>query len=65
MLKVEEEFMLSLVRLYKAANPTMPGNQYEAAVKRKYLQGILPDLEGTFSCFVITHMIKLQHVKNL
>ena len=32
--ETEEEFMLSLVRLYKADNPTINGIQYEAAVKR-------------------------------
>ena len=69
--ETEEEFMLSLVRLYKAANPTINGIQYEAAIKRKYLQGISPDLRRNIFVFcnnpydeTVTREKLLEHSRN-
>ena len=40
----EEEFMLDLLKLYRAANPDSPAAATNAAVKRKFLQGVAPEL---------------------
>ena len=41
----EDEFMLVLARLYRAANPNIATDALDVAVKRKFLQGINPSLK--------------------
>ena len=39
-----DEFMLSLVQLYRSANPNTPDNEFQKAIKRKFLQCVSPEL---------------------
>ena len=41
--ETEDEFMLSLLKLYRAANSEHDDNIRDAAIKRKFLQGISPE----------------------
>ena len=41
--ETEYEFMLSLLKLYRATNPEHDDNIRDAAIKRKFLQGISPE----------------------
>ena len=41
----EDEFMLILLRLYRAANPGASPDDTNTAIKRKFLQGISPELK--------------------
>ena len=41
--ETEDEFMLSLLKLYRAVNPDHDDNFRDAAKKRKFLQGISPE----------------------
>ena len=47
----EEEFMLSLVRLYNAANPTHDAAVQLLAIKRKFMAGIMPSLRSKIYIF--------------
>ena len=47
----EDEFMLSLVRLYKAANPDVADATASLAVKRKFMQGITAELRRSTYIF--------------
>ena len=47
----EEEFMLDLVKMYRNSNPTADAVALSAAVKRKFLQGISPDLKRNLFIF--------------
>ncbi len=40
----EDEFMLDLVQLYRGANPQAVDAEFQKAVKRKFMQGISPEL---------------------
>ena len=47
--ETEDEFMFSLVKLFRAANPDSSPDAVNTAVKRKFLQGISPSLrKGIF-----------------
>ena len=48
----EDEFMLSLVQLYKCANPNVADQVFQTAVKRKFIQGISPELRRALYVFV-------------
>ena len=50
-METEDEFMVSLVKLYKAANPTVSAEVFDTAVKRKFLQGISPVLKKNLFVF--------------
>ena len=41
----EEEFMFTLVKLFRAANPNVAAQDMDQAVKRKFLQGIDPNVK--------------------
>ena len=43
--------MLSLVQLYRAANPYVTEQEFQRAVKRKFLQGISPELRRAIYVF--------------
>ena len=47
----EDEFMLSLVKLFKAANPEAADDAASLAVKRKFMQGISADLRRSTYIF--------------
>ena len=47
----EEEFMLDLAKLYKAANPQQAAEVVLLAVKRKFLAGIAPNLRNNIFVF--------------
>ena len=47
----EDEFMLSLVRLFKAANPDADDGAASLAVKRKFMQGISAELRRSTYIF--------------
>ena len=47
----EDEFMLSLVRLFKTANPDAADDTASLAVKRKFMQGISPELRRSTFIF--------------
>ena len=47
----EDEFMLALVRLYKAANPDADDNTASLAIKRKFMQGISTELRRSTYIF--------------
>ena len=47
----EEEFMLDLVKLYSLANPNHAADIKLAAIKRKFLNGISPDLRRNVFVF--------------
>ena len=47
----EEEFMLALVKLFRTANPATAGPILDNAVKRKFLQGIPPELKKNLFVF--------------
>ena len=49
--ETEEEYMLSLVQLYKSANPHVTNQEFQRAVKRKFLQGIPPELRRAIYVF--------------
>ena len=49
--ETEEEFMLSLLRLHKNANPDATPLILNAALKRKFLQGITPSLKRNLFIF--------------
>ena len=40
----EDKFMLELVQLYRGANPQASNDEFQKAVKRKFMQGISPNL---------------------
>ena len=48
----EDEFMLSLVQLYRSANPDAPDREFTKAVKRKFMAGISPELRKAIFVFV-------------
>ena len=48
----EDEFMLTLVQLYRSANPNATDRELQTAVKRKFLQGISPKLRQAIYVFV-------------
>ena len=48
----EDEFMLTLVQLYKGANPNAADAEINKAVKRKFMQGIAPELRRAIFVFV-------------
>ena len=62
-----EEFMQALVSLYSDANPTHAAEIKLEAVKRKFLQGISPELRKTISVFCnnpfVTREQLLQHCR--
>ena len=47
----EDEFMLSLVKLYCTANPTASTEDINRAIKRKFLSGVSPDLRRSIFIF--------------
>ena len=47
----EDEFMLSLVKLYRTANPTASTEDINRAIKRKFLSGVSPDLRRSIFIF--------------
>lgn len=47
----EEEFMFALVKLFRTANPGVTGVHFENALKRKFLQGISPELKKNLFVF--------------
>lgn len=49
--ETEDEFMLSLVQLYRCANPDATDQEFQKAVKRKFLQGIPPKLRRAIFIF--------------
>ena len=49
--ETEEAFMLDLLRLYKNANPMATAEVLDVALKRKFLQGISPDLKKNLFIF--------------
>ena len=52
----EDEFMLSLVKLYCTANPTASTEDSNRAMKRKFLSGLSPDLRRSILFSVLIHM---------
>ena len=49
--ETEDEFMLALVKLYKAANPESEAEEVNRAVKRKYLHGISDEVRRNVFTF--------------
>ena len=47
----EDKFMLSLVKLYRTANPTASTADINRAIKRKFLSGISSDLRSSIFIF--------------
>ena len=47
----EDEFMLSLVKLYRTANPTVSTEDINRAIKRKFLSRVSPDLRCSIFIF--------------
>ena len=54
--ETEVEFMLSLLKLYRAANPEHGDNIQDATIKRKFLQGISPEHRRGIFVFSMTCM---------
>ena len=49
--ETEDEFMLSLVKMYRAANPDATEPTSTLAIKRKFMHGISPDLRRSIYIF--------------
>ena len=49
--ETEENFMLEILKLYRNANPDATGNMLDAALKRKFLQGLPPNLKRNIFIF--------------
>ena len=67
----EDEFMLSLSTLYRAANPTATAAEVNKAVKRKFMQGISTELRRAVYVFIsdpfaitVTHNRLLEAARN-
>ena len=67
----EDEFMLDLVKLFRAANPDVTPEVFDTAVKRKFLQGISPSLRKGIFVFcnkpydvTVTRDILLEHCRD-
>ena len=61
--ETEEEYMLALIKLFKAANHDVKPEDVNRAVKRKFLNGISADLVTTCSFSVITPWMILLAIK--
>lgn len=69
--ETEDEFMLSLVQLYRSANPQTPDAEFQKSVKRKFLQGISPELRRAIFVFnsdphstVVSYQRLLEYARN-
>ena len=69
--ETEDEFMLSLVQLYRSANPQTPDAEFQKSVKRKFLQGISAELRRAIFVFnsdphstVVTYQRLLEYARN-
>ncbi len=67
----EDEFMLSLTTLYRAANPDANAPEINKSVKRKFMQGISPHLRRAIYVFTsdpfavtVTHQRLLESARN-
>ena len=67
----EDEFMLELVQLYRSANPQVPDAEFQKAIKRKFLQGISPDLRRAIYVFnndphsvIVSYQRLLEYARN-
>ena len=49
--ETEEDFMLDLLLLYRYANPNATANTLDQAIKRKFLQGISPEIRKNLFIF--------------
>ena len=49
--ETEEDFMLDLLLLYRNANPNATANTLDQAIKRKFLQGISPEMKKNLFIF--------------
>ena len=66
-----DAFMLELVQLYRGANPQAPDAELQKAVKRKFMQGISPELRRSIFVYnnnpydgAVTYRTLLEHARN-
>ena len=66
----DDEFMLSLVKLYRASNPDASDVVSTLAIKRKFMNGISPELRHSIYIFCnepyaadVTHQNLLEHAR--